>query len=345
MPEPRRVSVIVPTFNRPALLREALTSIRALEADDLSFEIIVADNGSAPQTPCIAEAAGATYLTAPGAKLASVARNVAMRAAGSEFIAFLDDDDVWLPDHIRSHLAHLDAHPEHEAVVGRVISADHHLRPVSLPWPVTAPEDEADLLRRMLGGYFPQIGAVVARTRVRDKIGGFDEKLPGGEDLDWLLRLARRRQLGFTPAHSVLFRGRRRGTYDDLQLTRVGYDRLVFLRHALPAWRVWRSPGDFFNGYYGTLRHFYVYFTDTAVSRAVRGDPKGARRAVAGAFSVFPLRAAYHLLRRKRLGQAFWGSFSPKRQRRRPQKLMPLIAPAAITAAERLSPYLTSFGV
>ena len=45
---PKRVSVIVPTRNRPLLLREALASIRKLEGSDLQFEIIVGDNGNAP---------------------------------------------------------------------------------------------------------------------------------------------------------------------------------------------------------------------------------------------------------------------------------------------------------
>ena len=44
-PAQRRVSVVVPTCNRPAFLREALASIRALEGPDLAFEIIVGDNG------------------------------------------------------------------------------------------------------------------------------------------------------------------------------------------------------------------------------------------------------------------------------------------------------------
>lgn len=324
------------------MLREALASIRAIEADDLKFEIIVADNGCAPQTRAITEAAGGIYIAARGGKGASVARNTAMRAASCEYIAFLDDDDAWLPDHIRSHIAHLDRFPQHEAVVGRVISADHLMRPISQPWPAKAPTDGYDMLRRMLSGYFPQIGAVVARTRVRDSIGGFDERLTGGEDLDWLLRLARRQQLGFTPAHSVLFRGRRRGADDALQLSRAGFDRVVFLRHALPSWSIWSSPGDFMQAYYGTLRHFYVYFTDAAVSRAARGDFADARRAIGGAFAVFPFRATYHIMRGKRLGKAFWAALG--RRGRRTRKLAPLITPAALTVAEPLGPLLSLLG-
>jgi glycosyltransferase involved in cell wall biosynthesis len=49
-------SVVVPTSERPALLRGALQSIRALERDNLSFEAIVGDNGSSPDTHLVAEA-------------------------------------------------------------------------------------------------------------------------------------------------------------------------------------------------------------------------------------------------------------------------------------------------
>ena len=61
-PEPVRVSVIVPTRDRPALLREALTSIRALEGPGLCLEILVGDNGGLPETAEIARELGATHL-------------------------------------------------------------------------------------------------------------------------------------------------------------------------------------------------------------------------------------------------------------------------------------------
>jgi len=58
------VSVIVPTCDRPALLRQALASIRALEGADLTFEILVGDNGSASETRAVVEEFGAVYLNA-----------------------------------------------------------------------------------------------------------------------------------------------------------------------------------------------------------------------------------------------------------------------------------------
>jgi hypothetical protein len=168
----------------------------------------------------------------------------------------------------------------------------------------------------MLAGLFPQIGTTVVRITARNRIGEFDESLIGGEDLDWLLRPARKRRLGFVATPSIFCRCRPAGSYDALQRKRIGYDRRVFLRHALPEWRIWRSPLDFSHAYAGTLMHFYCYFVDAAVERAERGERYGALRAIAAAFGIFPLRAAYHLIAPRPLREAFWASISPRRRRR-----------------------------
>jgi hypothetical protein len=94
----------VPTYNRSDLLRVALESIRALEEDDFRFEILVGDNGLTRETQDVAESYGAIYLPVQTSG-ASAARNGGLKVAREEFIAFLDDDDVWLKDHIRSQLS------------------------------------------------------------------------------------------------------------------------------------------------------------------------------------------------------------------------------------------------
>ncbi|MES1204158.1 MAG: glycosyltransferase family A protein [Pseudomonadota bacterium] len=306
-----RVSVIVPTADRPHFLRVALASIRALEGPDLSFEILVGDNGTSEETPKVVAEFGATYIRV-NEKGASAGRNAGLRAASSEFIAFLDDDDAWMAGHIRPHLEKLQANPELDAVLAQVIYADYELAPFyGDPWPDFDPGQGDDMLRRMLSGWFPQIGTLVARTRVREKVGFFDPALVGGQDLDWMMRIARKRGLGFHATPCVLFRGRPAGSYDALQRRRVKFDRQVFLRHAVPEWRIWKTPKAFTQAYYGTLRHFYLYFADAAEERAGNGQKSEALRAIGDAARVFPLRAAFHVLRPSPIHRAVRRILSP----------------------------------
>ncbi len=302
---PRRVSVIVPTRDRPQFLRQALESIRRLEGDDLAFEIIVGDNGSMPETKSVAVEFEAIYLRAD-VRGAAAARNVCLRAATCDYIAFLDDDDAWLAGNIRPQLQVLEADLSMDAIIGQSITADVTLNPISAPWPDPHPGEGDALTRAMLSGFFPQIGSFVARTSVRNDIGYFDEKLIGGQDLDWMLRLARRRKLGHVSMPGVLVRSRADHSYDRLQRLRVGFDRRVFLRHAASEWRIWQSPRALLQAYTGTLMHFYRYFESAAVAHAEKGNQAQAMSAILSAFYVFPVRAASHAIRDRPLRNALW---------------------------------------
>ena len=301
----RRVSVIVPTCDRPKSLRRALESIRKLEGADLSFEILIADNGSCKETRTIADEFGAVYLHVER-KGPSEARNAAMFVATGDYLAFLDDDDAWLEGHIRPHLQLFEQNPSLDLVIGQVSSCDEHHERFGEPWLSEFPKTAPDLLRRMLSGYFPQVGSLLVRMSMREEVGGFDPKLTGGEDLDWLLRIAARGNVGFAQVPCVLFTHRRIGTFDELQLRRVKFDRQVFNRYALRWLHLWRSPMEFMRAYSGTVMHYYRYFTDAALERAQRGERVGALRAIWNAIRIFPFRASKHLMTDTKLRQALF---------------------------------------
>lgn len=300
----RRVSVVVPTRNRADKLRRALTSIRAVEGADLDLEIIVGDNGDCAETPVVAAEFNAIHVraTVPGA---SAARNAAMARATGDYIAFLDDDDAWLPGHIRPHLEMLDQRPGLDGVIAQMRFADEDLHPLPAgEWPDRHPGEGDDLVRRMLSGYFPQIGTAVVRASVRNASGDFDPALIGGEDLDWLMRLSGRHALGFVQTPCILFSQRKIGDYDALNCLRIRYDRKVFRRHAHKHWRVWRSPREYMQAYSGTLRHFFTYFSQVALMAAQNGQRLRALGAIRTAFGIFPLRATKYLLMRSNLRSA-----------------------------------------
>jgi glycosyltransferase involved in cell wall biosynthesis len=300
---PRFISVIVPTFNRPVLLGEAVESIRALEGTDFQFEILVCDNGQARETQSVADRYGAKYIPVP-TKGAGSARNAGLNAATGEFIAFLDDDDVWMKGHLRGHVELLDSTPDLDAVLAQVVSTDSDLKPIGDPWPKEHPGEGNALVRKMLSGYFPQIGSVLVRSTARGRIGLFDNRLTGGQDLDWMLRIARQHKLGFVSVPSVLFRTKPDGVYDEVYRRRAHFDRVVFLRHALSDWRIWKSPQQFLQAYTGTLSYFFWYFNSVALTHAQNGNPKYALRAISAAYYVFPMRAFYHTIFGKNLGKA-----------------------------------------
>jgi glycosyltransferase involved in cell wall biosynthesis len=286
---PRRVSVIIGTRNRPDTLRDALASIRALEGPDLTFEILVGDNGSTPETPGVVAEFGGIY-DKTETYGCPAARNLAMKRATGEFLAFLDDDDVWLPGHVRPHIAFLDSHPDFDAVFGQILSTDENLKPAGVPWPEELPPD-GDVFRAMLGGYFPQVGATLVRRTMLETHGLMDESLIGDSDWDWQLRIASSHKIGHVRVPCVLFRQRRKGSFDALQFKRAGYTRRIFIRHALPNRRRWKSSVAMLRSYFGSVSNYYSYFMDVAGERSERGDRLGAIRALACAVSIFPTRA------------------------------------------------------
>jgi glycosyltransferase involved in cell wall biosynthesis len=309
MAEATRISVIIPTRDRPALLREALASIRAIETLALTFEILVGDNGNDPASRAAADAYGATWIKVDRAG-AGAARNAGLKAATGEFVAFLDDDDVWLPTNIASHVAIMQARPELDAVLGQIVTTDMALKPTGEPWPERGLEGDA-LVRAMLSGYYPQLGGTVVRASAAKAVGLFDENLLGDQDWDWQLRLARRRKVGFTPTPSVLFRQRAPGSFDKLRLMRLGFARKVFLRHAIAERRVFGNPMTMVKSYTQTMRQYFDYFVDAAVDRSAEGDRGGALSAIGGAFRVFPGRTMFHLALKPRLRGAALGAVAP----------------------------------
>lgn len=296
---PHRVSVIIGTHNRPQMLRAALASVRALEGPDLTFEILVGDNGATPETPGVVAEFGGVYARTD-VRGCPAARNLALRRMTGDFVAFLDDDDVWTRDNIRPHIALMQADPEIAVVFGQIVHADQELRPVGQPWPISA-EMDGDVFVRMLSGYFPQVGATVVRGDVARECGLMDEALIGDSDWDWQLRLTKTYKTAFTPTPSVVCRGRPPGSYDDIQRLRASYTRRIFWRHARSELNRWSTPVQLLRSYFGAVETYYNYFVNAASDRAEEGDLALARHAIRQAFALNPTRAIRSMTQPSRL--------------------------------------------
>ncbi len=112
-----RVTVIIPTFNRAHFLAQAIASVLAQTFSD--FEVIVVDDGSTDDTAVVATAFQddrVVYVRQQNAGR-SAARNRGLALARGEFIAFLDDDDLYLPHKLQEQVSFLDQQLEVDIVV------------------------------------------------------------------------------------------------------------------------------------------------------------------------------------------------------------------------------------
>ena len=193
-----KVSVVVPTFNRPPMLRRAISSLLAQTWKE--FEIIVVDDASPEPMQGVIDSLQAvdiSLLIHKQRRGAAAARNTGIRAAKGEFIAFLDDDDQWLPTKLEVQINKFkDAAPETGLVYcGHVVISDLTGNVVATRIPAAPPIGYVELLRSTV---FPTSVPLI-RKSCFDKVGLFDETLPGTQDRDMWLRLARRFRFDFVP--------------------------------------------------------------------------------------------------------------------------------------------------
>lgn len=176
------VSVIIPVFNAERFVAQALASVAAQTYPHR--EVIVVDGGSTDQTEAIvrahaAEPAAVRWVPQTGTGLAA-AWNSGLAAATGEWVAFLDSDDLWLPDKLAQQVAYLRAHPEAQFVIGQV---RFFLEPGCPPPTTMKPEIfEADHLARMPG-------ALLARRTLFETAGNFDPSFGISTDIEWFARV------------------------------------------------------------------------------------------------------------------------------------------------------------
>jgi len=175
---PTSISVIVPVHNGPRFLSEALRSVKSqtLPAD----EIIVVDDGSSDEGADIVrrEHPDVVLIRRPGAG-AAAARNAGAQRARCEALAFLDHDDVWLPERNAALLHAWSANPEADVICGA-------FRLLVEPG---ASDDER--LSRAGGGQAPfLVRALMIRRPCWLALGGMRSECGYAEDLDLYLRLS-----------------------------------------------------------------------------------------------------------------------------------------------------------
>lgn len=180
------VSVIIPTYNRGWILKEAIDSVLAQKNAD--FELIVVDDGSTDDTPDLLNSYGEDIcVIRQSNKGVSAARNRGIDAAVGQYIAFLDSDDLWLPKKLSAQLDFFRSRPDalicqtEEIWIRkgvRVNPKKRHKKPSGM------------IFEPSLSLCLVSPSAVMIGRTLLDEVGTFDENLRVCEDYDLWLRIA-----------------------------------------------------------------------------------------------------------------------------------------------------------
>ena len=201
------VSVLIPTYNRAAYLRECLESVLAQSLAPL--EIIVVDDGSQDETRETVAAFGAAvryFRKENGGKPSAI--NFALPQVRGEMLWIFDDDDVALPDSIERRVDVLERRPYIAFVVsGHYLGSDGPDGRIVRGQEYRLPQiDEAALHLALMKGCFVTMQSMLVRTHSLRRIGDVDPQLVTSEDYDLMLRLAATARFALLHRPTFIFR-------------------------------------------------------------------------------------------------------------------------------------------
>jgi len=182
-----RVSVIIPTCGRPALLASAIRSVLGQSFQD--FEIIVIDDGQDIKSETVVKELGderIRYMSNPQKLGGAATRNRGIKEAGSPLIAFLDDDDEWLPEKLETQVTRLaDTSPQLGFCFSAVKNIYDNREEVTQVEEGVRDYHEIALTR--FKGFLTS--SLLVKKEVFEKVGGFDESFPSHQEAELILRI------------------------------------------------------------------------------------------------------------------------------------------------------------
>ncbi len=269
-----KVSVIIPTYNRKSYLLNAIDSVMNQTFKD--YEIVVVDDGSTDGTKeALALLVNSNlikyYYQINGGP--SKARNLGIKQAQGEYIAFLDSDDLWLPTKLEAQMEYLRLNPTLKVVHSNIAIIKN------------GKLDERDLKSRGLlgaGWLFEKIlllkgwillSTLMVHRTVIEKVGIFDESLGTAEDTNLILRIAKEYEIGFVEevlvnrlvhdANISLMKPENNGTIDSISKIEKLYPELAIsnkdlFKQAYEARYFFIAKTYFYLGDYRRTREKYI---------------------------------------------------------------------------------------
>lgn len=250
-----------------------------------SAQVIVVDDDSDDCTAEVAEHFGVTYHRVTNHNT-SLTRNDGLSRVVTPYVAFLDDDDAWLPVNMTEQISALESDPNAAFAFGITQCATNELEP--LPWTFPAPPLWSGLDPNRLHLGYPQLGVVLFRTEVVLAAGGFDPGIPYHQDADLMLRIAARHAIIGVNCVGALYRLR--------PPSRHRADYLWAFRDTVN-WRPknvglrWVTHGRFMAG---RRRHYFHQFLEDADACARAGMRRDTLWCLSRAARISPPHALRH---------------------------------------------------
>jgi glycosyltransferase involved in cell wall biosynthesis len=183
------VSIVIPAYNAAQTIKTTVRSVFDQTVQD--FEILIVDDGSKDKTIGVAESIGDSRIKVISQVNggASSARNKGIKEAKGEYVAFLDADDLWMPNKLESQLAVFSNDKDVSAVQCGVYYVNNDLEVLSVRRCV---ESKDVLLETLLFQNLPGLmSTLIVKREVFEKIGFLDTKLVILEDWELAIRLSR----------------------------------------------------------------------------------------------------------------------------------------------------------
>lgn len=185
------VSVIIPTYKRTDYLKLTLQSIQNQTFKD--FEIIVVDDGTPNEENFFLcqTFEKVKYIKIENSRGPAKPRNVGIREAKGKYIAFVDDDDLWLPSKLEKQVAVLDNNPDFGLVhcCCQIIDENGIDKKEIIGRPGSPDVKHGDVSMRMMGNWTIMMPTPLVRKSIIEKVGFFNEEIPPAfEDIEYWTR-------------------------------------------------------------------------------------------------------------------------------------------------------------
>ena len=197
------ISVIIPTYNRAYILSKAIESVLNQTFKDL--ELIVVDDGSTDETPYLVSKYPLIYVKKPHTGVPHT-RNIGISKAKGDFIAFLDSDDVFVPEKLEKQLKFFERCPDYKIVQTEEIwyKGNKRINPKKIH-----KKAEGWFFDRAIKLCVVSISTVLIKKEVFEEVGMFDEEFPVCEDYEFWLRVSLKMPVGLIKEYLVIKSGGR----------------------------------------------------------------------------------------------------------------------------------------